>query len=156
MEASSSQPILAQILNPSSPAEHITALRALKNDIIGHQQRKEAWVGLGALDSIARASASQENRQATKSGHEPARVADSLSEEETLRLQALSILGSLAYGKQSSSHIKLCYTAKGYQVDRRSLHHYTMRLLCLRYSRTSVRPPTRRNWSRQHCKLCPI
>ncbi|KFX97777.1 hypothetical protein V490_02624 [Pseudogymnoascus sp. VKM F-3557] len=98
MEASSSQPILAQILNPSSPAEHITALRALKNDIIGHQQRKEAWVGLGALDSIARASASQENRQATKSGYEPARVANSLSEEETLRLQALSILGSLAYG----------------------------------------------------------
>ncbi|KFY46840.1 hypothetical protein V494_00296 [Pseudogymnoascus sp. VKM F-4513 (FW-928)] len=98
MEASSSQPILAQILHPSSPAEHITALRALKNDIIGHQQRKEAWVGHGILDSIVQASASQESRQDSKSGQEPAANTESLSEEETLRVQALSILGSLAYG----------------------------------------------------------
>ncbi|OBT47784.1 hypothetical protein VE00_01431 [Pseudogymnoascus sp. WSF 3629] len=98
MEASSSQPILAQILHPGSPTEHVTALRALKNDIIGHQQRKEAWVGLGILDSIVQASASTESRQDSKLGQEPARDTESLSEEETLRLQALSILGSLAYG----------------------------------------------------------
>lgn len=120
MEISSSQPILAQILQPSSPTEHITALRALKNDIIGHQQRKEAWIGLGILDSIVQASASQESRQGSRSGQEPAEDVESLSEEENLRLQALSILGSLAYGKQPSSQIKLCYTAKACQVDRHS------------------------------------
>ncbi|KAL5352673.1 hypothetical protein ACLOAV_002621 [Pseudogymnoascus australis] len=98
MEASSTQPILAQIQHPSSPTEQVTALRALKNDIIGHQQRKEAWVSLGILDSIVQASASQERRQGSKSGQGPAPDTESLGEEETLRLQALSILGSLAYG----------------------------------------------------------
>ncbi|OBT67931.1 hypothetical protein VE03_02528 [Pseudogymnoascus sp. 23342-1-I1] len=98
METSSTQPILAQIHHPSSSTEHVTALRALKNDIIGHQQRKEAWVSLGILDSIAQASASQESRQGSKSGQGPAPDTGSLSDEETLRLQALSILGSLAYG----------------------------------------------------------
>lgn len=120
METSLSQPILAQILHPGSPTEHITALRTLKNDIIGHQQRKETWVGLGILDSIVQASASTESRQDSKLGQEPAWDTESLSEEETLRLQALSILGSLAYGKQPSSQTKLCYTTKAYQVDHHS------------------------------------
>lgn len=120
METSSSQPILAQILHPSSSTEHVAALRALKNDIIGNQQRKEAWVGLGVLDSIVQASASQESRQGRKSGQEPAQGAESLGEEETLRLQALSILGSLAYGKQPLSQLELCYSTKAYQVDRHS------------------------------------
>ncbi|KFY18330.1 hypothetical protein V493_08706 [Pseudogymnoascus sp. VKM F-4281 (FW-2241)] len=94
----SSQPILAQILHPSSPTEHVTALRALKNDIIGHQQRKEAWVGHGILDSIVQVSTSKESTHCSKLSQEPASDTESLNEEETLRLQALSILGSLAYG----------------------------------------------------------
>jgi armadillo repeat-containing protein 8 len=110
MENPSSLPILAQILHPSSPAEYVNALRTLKNEIIGNQQRKEAWVGLGVLDSIVRASTSKESRQNGNLGQEPAQEAESLSEEETLRLQALSILGSLAYGKHPLNQISYFIT----------------------------------------------
>lgn len=99
----SSLPILAQILHPRTPAEQIIALRALKNEVIGHQQRKETWVGLGILEPIVRASTSKASRQNEKSCQEQTWDAGILREEETLRLQALSIIGSLAYGKYALS-----------------------------------------------------
>lgn len=102
-------PTLEQIHHPKTSAEHITALRALKNDIVGHQQKKETWVGLGILESIVEASTSKANKKSQKSCQEQIIDAGILGEEETLRLQAISILGSLAYGEYVFALMLLLY-----------------------------------------------
>ena len=99
MAQTSSLPILAQIRQSGSPEEEIHALRALKNEIIGHEQRKGMWIGLGILEPVVQASTAKANRDGQKTRQERTSDDESLGEEETLRLEALSILGSLAYGK---------------------------------------------------------
>jgi hypothetical protein len=99
---SSSPPILAQIRNSRTPTEQLVALRALKNDLVGHQQKKEMWVGLGVIEPIVRimtASAAQV-KQNGKGGHEYGFAAKPLTEDEMVRLQALYVMGSLAHGEK--------------------------------------------------------
>ncbi len=100
--ARSSPPILAQIRNSKTPAEQIVALRALKNDIIGHQQKKEMWVGLGVVEPIVRIMTSNKAQggQNGKERYDHSFTSESLSEKEMVRLQALCVIGSLAHGKK--------------------------------------------------------
>lgn len=99
----SSMPILAQLRQPGSPEEEIHALRALKNEIIGHEQRKGMWIGLGILEPVVQASTAKASRDSQKTRQERTPDDESLDKEEALRLEALSILGSLAYGKYTST-----------------------------------------------------
>ncbi|KAI9742477.1 MAG: hypothetical protein M1818_004011 [Claussenomyces sp. TS43310] len=80
--------ILAQIQDSASSAGQITALRALKNDIIGHPQRKARWIAHGALEPVIRVlhPTFARSRQNEK------------REDDMLHLQALCIVGSLAHG----------------------------------------------------------
>lgn len=94
--------LMAQLRQPSSPAEQIDTLRALKHEIIGHQQRKETWVGQGALEPVVRAL--NDNKDiARQNGKErfdrDASHRRALSEAETIRLEAVYIIGSIAAGK---------------------------------------------------------
>ncbi|KAJ0165054.1 Uncharacterized protein CTA2_12481 [Colletotrichum tanaceti] len=95
----SNLPILSQLLSARGFAEQTSALRALKNDVVGHAQKKEMWAGLGALDPVveilnAARSPVKFNGKDTRPSASPRWV----SEEETLRLQALQLLVSFANG----------------------------------------------------------
>lgn len=94
-----SSPILAQIRSAKTVAEQTAALQALKNEIVGHVQKKEAWVGLGVLELIVRSLSS--NRSPAKSGKDLAvqPVHRDLNAEEGLRMQALQLIASFANGK---------------------------------------------------------
>lgn len=103
MARPSSPPVLAQIRNSRSPSEQIVALKALKNDIVGHQQKKEMWVGLGVVEPIVRIMISNKSqgKQNNKERYDGRSAPDSdvLSEKEMVRLQALCVIGSLANGE---------------------------------------------------------
>lgn len=94
--------LLAQIRAAQTLPEQIASLKALKNDIIGHQQKKEIWVGLGLIVPVVRIL--NANKPSTKKNGKGPRgssyATQSLSLEEQVRLQAISIVGSLAHGEQ--------------------------------------------------------
>ncbi|TVY40582.1 Uncharacterized protein LOCC1_G004549 [Lachnellula occidentalis] len=89
---------VSQIRNAKSPAEQISILRTLKNEIIGHPLKKELVVTLGTLDPVVRlASNKLAGRQDGKS-HDHSFASKPLLEEETVRLQALHVIASIALG----------------------------------------------------------
>lgn len=103
MTRPSTPPILSELRSASSPAGQVAALRALKNELIGHEQKKEMWVGLGVLAPIARilnthkGNGKRRHRELHGSrGHSKQR--GDRSDEEEARLQAIIIVGSLAHG----------------------------------------------------------
>lgn len=99
----SNPPVLSQLSGARSYAEQTSALRALKNDVVGHAQKKEILAGLGALEPIvkilnaARTPAKVNGKDARPNGD-----AGWMSEEEAVRLQALQILASFANGMSPS------------------------------------------------------
>ncbi|KAJ5885584.1 hypothetical protein N7504_011420 [Penicillium tannophilum] len=98
-------PILLQLQTPDSISSQITSLRALKNEVIGHDQRKEIYVAAGIVPTLASVlgsrwpgnqSAIEPNSsvtQATRAYQFPAE-----SEESEACLQAILIIGSLVQG----------------------------------------------------------
>ena len=96
------QPWVAQIRNARTPAEQTAALRALKNDIIGHPLRKESAVALGVLDPIVRVTSNRASIRNDGKAHDHSFAAKPLNEEETVRLQGLQIIASIALGQDAS------------------------------------------------------
>lgn len=99
----SSPPLLAQLRAAQTLPEQIASLRALKNDIVGHQQQKEMWLALGLVELVVRVlnaykPSAKRNGKETRDSNSATRA---LSEEEMVRLQAISVVGSLAHGKSS-------------------------------------------------------
>lgn len=96
-----SPPILSQIRVARSYGEQSDALQALKNEIIGHVQKKEKWVEAGVLEPVVKILASSRtpaklNGKESRSHVSPTRP---LSEDETARLHALQLLASFANGE---------------------------------------------------------
>ncbi|KAG5925941.1 hypothetical protein E4U42_003794 [Claviceps africana] len=92
-------PILAQLRNAKTLREQAAALQALKNEIVGHVQKKDAWIGLGVLEPIVRTIVS--NGSPSKAHAKDASIqisTDPLSDEDTVRLQALQLVASFANG----------------------------------------------------------
>ncbi|KAG6010981.1 hypothetical protein E4U21_000008 [Claviceps maximensis] len=92
-------PILAQLRNAKTLPEQAAALQALKNEIVGHVQKKEAWIGLGVLEPIVSTLVS--NNSPSKAHGKDAYIqlsTASLSDEDTVRLQALQLVASFANG----------------------------------------------------------
>ena len=104
MTRPSTPPILSELRSPSSLASQVAALRALKNDIIGHEQKKEMWVGLGIVTPIARilntyrSGGKRKHKEVTGNTEDLSHQAGRNDEEEA-RLQAVIIVGSLAHGE---------------------------------------------------------
>ncbi|KAK4698024.1 armadillo repeat-containing protein 8, partial [Lecanoromycetidae sp. Uapishka_2] len=103
MTRPSTPPILSELRSASSPASQVAALRALKNEVIGHEQKKEMWIGLGVLAPISRIL--NTHRVNGKKRHRDVNGSRSHSkqrggrpDEEEARLQAIIIVGSLAHG----------------------------------------------------------
>ncbi len=94
-----SSPILAQLRGAKTFPEQTAALQALKNEIVGHVQRKEEWVSVGVLDPIVRSLALTRSpiKMNGKATSQPTTIRP-LSEEDGVKLQALQLLSSFASG----------------------------------------------------------
>ncbi|KKZ64909.1 hypothetical protein EMCG_09198 [[Emmonsia] crescens] len=99
--------IISDIRDPESTASRIAALRLLKNEIIGHDQRKEAWIGWGIVPLLSQILAGRrgtgkksivgEVNGHAKHQHLSGRR-NGRSDEDEACLQAIIIIGSLAQG----------------------------------------------------------
>ncbi|KAK7746923.1 hypothetical protein SLS53_002111 [Cytospora paraplurivora] len=80
--------------------EQLSALRALKNEIVGHVQNKEKWIENGVLEPIVRILDTSRSSASigSKDSQGWAQSAKPLTGEEAVRLQALQVLASLANG----------------------------------------------------------
>ncbi|KAJ6439545.1 LOW QUALITY PROTEIN: armadillo repeat protein [Purpureocillium lavendulum] len=71
----------------------------LKNEIVGHIQKKEAWIGLGVLEPIVLTLST--SRSPAKPNGKDARtqlISRPLSDEDSVKLQALQLVASFANG----------------------------------------------------------
>ncbi|KAK4155114.1 armadillo-type protein [Chaetomidium leptoderma] len=92
-----SPPVLSQIRDARNYSEQASALRALKDEIIGHVQRKEWWIENGILESLVKIL--QNGRSPTRSnGKERSHIRppEALTEDEGVRLLSLQLLASFA------------------------------------------------------------
>lgn len=104
-------PLLAQLLNAETVAEQVTTLRLLKHELIGYDQRKEAWVHWGIIPLLSKLLSSK--TAGSKKAAVPreqngltSRSDDAINdrtEDEEACLQAAIIVGSLAQGDHRSS-----------------------------------------------------
>lgn len=103
MTRPSTPPILSELRSASSPASQVAALRALKNELIGHEQKKEMWIGLGVLAPIARILNTHKGNGKKKyrdfhGDRNQSKQNGGRSDEDEARLQAIIIIGTLAHG----------------------------------------------------------
>ncbi|KAF1990621.1 ARM repeat-containing protein [Aulographum hederae CBS 113979] len=103
-------PSLDELRSPTSQASQITALKQLKNELVGHEQRKQLVVQHGVVPELVRildTSGKREGKRRTKEGGVSIVDGPALDEkpedsnwsgEEELRLQATLVVGSLAHG----------------------------------------------------------
>lgn len=90
---SSSSSIAAQLPNFYSSDTRVASLRALKNELIGHDEKKELWVKSGVLKILSTILSSGKGPIThTEKRSEPR------SEQEEARLQAIIVVGSIAQG----------------------------------------------------------
>lgn len=93
-------PILSQLKSARTTQEQTAALRALKNEIVGHVQRKETWIAHGVLDPIVRTIAA--NRRSADLNGKDAGIqigTRPLSDDDQTKLQALQLVASFAHGR---------------------------------------------------------
>lgn len=88
--------------------EQLSALRTLKNEIVGHDQKKEKWVENGIIEPVVKILESSRSSPSTN-GKDSSRgrmpSSRPLTSEESVRLQALQVLASLANGTTALSSI---------------------------------------------------
>lgn len=100
---------LVELSNPSNPEAQATALRNLKNEIVGHEQRKELAVLHGVVKPLAGLLRIETRRGGKRRrgiqngslgirGGENDRPTEWTAEDE-LRFQATLVVGSLANGE---------------------------------------------------------
>ena len=85
--------IAAQLPDFSSPDTRVGALRALKNELIGHDEKKELWVKSGVLKTLSTTLGSGKGPKI-----HPEKCSEPRSEQEEARLQAIIVVGSIAQG----------------------------------------------------------
>lgn len=96
-----SPPLLTQIQVARSYPEQATALRALRDEINGHSQRKEWWIQNGVLELLVKLLESNDLSPKSSSGKERSQIGQpvGLSEEVTVRLLSLQLIAGFAYGE---------------------------------------------------------
>lgn len=91
---------LTAALQSQDQDEQLAALRSLKNDLVGHVQKKEKWIEAGVLEPVvkilnnSRSAASHQRNSQDHTRSSP----DLLSAEENVRSQALQVVASFANG----------------------------------------------------------
>ncbi|KAJ6171465.1 Armadillo [Penicillium chermesinum] len=99
MTRASAPPNLLQLQKADTASARVAALRTLKNELIGHDQRKEHYIVAGIVPLLAQQLASQWPGPTGESsdGLAPART-DQNSDELEVYLQTIYVVGSLAQG----------------------------------------------------------
>jgi len=103
---------LLELSSPSTPEAQVKALQNLKNEIVGHEQRKELAVTHGVVKPLARllraeARRGGKRRNNVTNGHgsgifgETSRSPAEWTIEDELRFQATLVVGSLANGERA-------------------------------------------------------
>ena len=90
------QSIASRLQSLSSSDDRLAALKALKNELIGHEEKKNQYVRAGLLRHLTDVLASHK----VIGGHTPNRH-HGRSEQEDVRLQAIIVVGSIAHGQYS-------------------------------------------------------
>ncbi|KAH9878774.1 hypothetical protein IAQ61_002048 [Plenodomus lingam] len=109
MGRSSIPAALAELSNPSTTEAQVSALQNLKNEIVGHEQRKELAITHGVVTPLAGLLRSEarkggKRRRNGTNGHgssnfrETRRTPSDWTVEDELRFQATLVVGSLANG----------------------------------------------------------
>lgn len=93
---------VAQIRNARNCAEQEGALRALKNDVVGHPLRKESAVALGVLEPVIRLAQNNTGSRNDGKAHDHTFATRRLNEDEIVRLQGIQIIASIAQGTPHS------------------------------------------------------
>lgn len=99
MTRAAAPPILLQLHSAESVPSQIIALRSLKNELIGHDQRKEAYIAEGIIPALAQVLTSRwPGTQALDvlASQDPT---THIAENREACLQATLIVGSLAQGR---------------------------------------------------------
>lgn len=120
---------LAELSNPTTPEAQADALRNLKNEIVGHEQRKELAVTHGVIRPLAgllkegvrrggKRRHSNGLTQQASNGSVPSSGHLSSSQEvwtreDELRFQATLVVGSLANGELVIRPYKSCWESHG-------------------------------------------
>jgi hypothetical protein len=121
MGRSTIPPALVELSNPSSVEAQLDALRNLKNEIVGHEQRKELAVVHGVVKPLAgllrtEARKGGKRRRGVANGGGssggPGERAMEWSTEDELRFQATLVVGSLANG-ESAVGVYGCHASIG-------------------------------------------
>jgi hypothetical protein len=96
-----SPPLLSQIQGARSYSEQATGLRALRDEITGHSQRKERWIQNGVLELLVNILQNNGPSPKSSSGKERSQIGQpqGLSEDVTVRLLSLQLIASFAYGE---------------------------------------------------------
>lgn len=99
---------LHELKSSPAPADQLRLLRLIKNDIVGHSQRKELVVKHGLLDplsnlilSAARTNGKRASHHLNGSAQSSAAPDAQWTIEDEIRLQATLIIGSLANGSSA-------------------------------------------------------
>jgi hypothetical protein len=98
-------PVLSQLKVARSYSEQATALRALKDEVTGHVQRKEWWIQNGILEPLV--NILQNNARSPRRSHGKERSQTGqpgLAEDEVVRLLSLQLIASFAYGECAVMH----------------------------------------------------
>lgn len=139
---------ITALLSPDQE-EQLSALRTLKNEIVGHDQKKEKWVENGIIEPVVKILESSRSSPSTNGKDSSrGRIPQSrpLTGEESVRLQALQILASLANGTTPpvSPPKTLCAVAANsdWQVALLSWLPYLQLAPCPPYCRTYPQPIT--------------
>ncbi len=120
---------LAELAQPSSPGAQVVALRNLKNEIVGHEQRKELAVVHGVVrplaallgEGVRRGGKQQRHGNGVASDARSASVSASVSasaavsawtSDDELRFQTTLVVGSLANGEQCDSAPPLLFATR--------------------------------------------
>ncbi|KAF7587967.1 hypothetical protein BBP40_006475 [Aspergillus hancockii] len=101
MTRASTPPILLQLQSADSLSTQAAVLRTLKNETIGHEQRKEAWIQGGIIPILVKILASRQasgKNTGLNGAAESQQLSSRRSEEDEICLQAIIIIGSLAQG----------------------------------------------------------
>ncbi|KAJ5693246.1 hypothetical protein N7462_002669 [Penicillium macrosclerotiorum] len=102
MTRAAAPPILLQLQGSDSVPAQIASLRALKNEIIGHDQRKEAFVVTGVIPALGRVLNARRPWKAGATESNGMALGQSVSylnsDDSEACLQAILIVGSLAQG----------------------------------------------------------
>jgi hypothetical protein len=127
MTRAAAPPILLQLQSSESASAQVPLLRTLKNELIGHDQRKETYVAAGIIPALGQLLSKR--RPGKASGAEANGVVLNQpplyqnSDESEACLQAILIAGSLAQGTlKSEGHDDRPIDREAYQSKQGDQH----------------------------------